>query len=65
MTTTKGRGGGGSYKGRSDKTGRWRKKRSDAVKASVRAREIRGRFRAQGRHFSDSADLVREDRDAD
>ncbi len=60
---TKGRGSGGPYKGRSAKTGRWSKKRSDAKVASSRAREIRGRFRAQGRHFSDSADLVREDRD--
>ena len=30
---------------------------------SARAREIRGRFRAAGRRFSDSAEIVREDRD--
>lgn len=39
----------------------WRKKRSDA---GVRARGIRARFRSQGRRFSDSVDVVREDRDA-
>ena len=44
-----------------NKDGTWRKKRSDA---SVRAREIRVRFRSQGRRFSDSVDVVREDRDA-
>jgi len=42
-----------------NKDGAWRKKRSDA-----RAREIRARFRSQGRHFSDSVDVIREDRDA-
>ena len=31
---------------------------------SVRAREIRGRFRAARRRFSDSSEIVREDRDA-
>ena len=30
---------------------------------SARAREIRSRFRAAGRRFSDSAEIVREDRD--
>jgi len=44
-----------------NKDGTWRKKRSDA---GVRAREIRARFRSQGRRFCDSVDVVREDRDA-
>lgn len=44
-----------------NKDGAWRKKRSDA---GVRARGIRARFRSQGRRFSDSVDVVREDRDA-
>lgn len=43
-----------------NKDGSWREKRSDA---GARAREIRARFRSQGRRFSDSAELVREDRD--
>jgi len=44
-----------------NKDGTWRKKRSDA---GIRARGIRARFRRQGRRFSDSVDVVREDRDA-
>ena len=44
-----------------NKDSTWRKKRSDA---GVRAREIRTRFRSQGCRFSDSVDVVREDRDA-
>ncbi len=32
---------------------------------SARAREIRERVRAAGRRFSDSSEIVREDRDAD
>lgn len=44
-----------------NKDGTWRKKRSDA---GVRARGIRARFRSQDRRFSDSVDVVREDRDA-
>ncbi len=45
-------------------TGRYLK-RSPERDPSTRAREIRGRFRAAGRHFSDSSEIVREDRDAD
>ena len=44
-----------------NKDSTWRKNRSDTA---VRAREIRTRFRSQGRRFSDSVDVVREDRDA-
>lgn len=44
-----------------NKDGTWRKKRADA---GERARKIRARFRIQGRRFSDSVELVREDRDA-
>jgi hypothetical protein len=44
-----------------NKDGTWCKERSDA---GVRARGIRARFSSQGRHFSDSVDVVREDRDA-
>lgn len=44
-----------------NKDGAWRKKLADA---GERAREIRARFRNGGRRFSDSAELVREDRDA-
>ncbi len=48
---------------RSATTGRY-VKRSAVKDPSTQAREIRGRFRAQGRRFSDSAEIVREDRDA-
>jgi hypothetical protein len=44
-----------------NRNGAWRKKRADA---GARACEIQVRFRSQGRSFSDSAELVREDRDA-
>lgn len=44
-----------------NKDGSWRKKRSDA---GSRAQSIRDRFKSQGRHFRDSASVVREDRDA-
>lgn len=49
------------HPGDRNKGGTWRKKRADA---GVQARAIRGRFKSQGRRFSDSTDLVREDRDA-
>lgn len=42
--------------------GAWRAKRGDA---NDRARAVRNRFRSQGRRFSDSVDLIREDRDSD
>lgn len=48
---------------RSATTGRY-VKRSPDRNPSVRAREIRDRFRAAGRRFSDSSEIVREDRDA-
>ena len=48
---------------RSATTGRFVKRSADRDPVA-QAREIRGRFRAQGRRFSDSADIVREDRDA-
>jgi hypothetical protein len=48
---------------RSATTGRY-VTRFAARDPSKRAREIRGRFRAAGRCFSDSADIVREDRDS-
>lgn len=47
---------------RSATTGRYVTRSADR-NPSARAREIRGRFRAAGRRFSDSADIVREDRD--
>ncbi len=48
---------------RSATTGRY-VTRSPDRDPSMRAREIRGRFRAAGRRFSDSSEIVREDRDA-
>ena len=48
---------------RSATTGRY-VQRSAVKDPGTQAREIRSRFRAQGRYFSDSADIVREDRDA-
>ena len=48
---------------RSATTGRYVTRSADRD-PSKRAREIRGRFRAAGRRFSDSADIVREDRDS-
>lgn len=48
---------------RSATTGRYVKRSADRD-PSTRAREIRGRFRAAGRRFSDSSEIVREDRDA-
>ena len=57
----------GAHKGstgyRSATTGRYLT-RSANRDPSTRAREIRGRFRATGRRFSDSSEIVREDRDA-
>ncbi len=47
---------------RSATTGRYVTRSADRD-PSARAREIRGRFRAAGRRFSDSAEIVREDRD--
>jgi hypothetical protein len=47
---------------RSATTGRY-VKRSAVKDPSAQAREIRSRFRAQGRRFSDSSEIVREDRD--
>jgi hypothetical protein len=47
---------------RSATTGRYVTRSADRD-PSTRAREIRGRFRAAGRRFSDSAEIVREDRD--
>ena len=47
---------------RSATTGRYVTRSADRD-PSKRAREIRSRFRAAGRRFSDSADIVREDRD--
>ena len=57
---------GGSKNGtryRSATTGRYVTRSADRD-PSKRAREIRGRFRAAGRRFSDSAEIVREDRDS-
>lgn len=48
---------------RSATTGRFVKRSADRDPVT-QAREIRGKFRAQGRRFSDSAEIVREDRDA-
>lgn len=48
---------------RSATTGRYVTRSADRD-PGTRAREIRGRFRAAGRRFSDSAEIVREDRDA-
>lgn len=48
---------------RSATTGRY-EKRSPDRDPSIRAREIRARFRTAGRRFSDSSEIVREDRDA-
>lgn len=48
---------------RSATTGRYVTRSTDGD-PSKRPREIRGRFRAAGRRFSDSADIVREDRDS-
>ena len=47
---------------RSATTGRYVNRSADRD-PSARAREIRSRFRAAGRRFSDSAEIVREDRD--
>lgn len=49
---------------RSATTGRYVTRSTDSD-PSVRAHEIRERFRAAGRRFSDSSEIVREDRDAD
>ena len=48
---------------RSATTGRYVPRSADRD-PGVRAREIRERFRAAGRRFSDSSEIVREDRDA-
>ena len=48
---------------RSATTGRYVTRSADRD-PSKRAREIRGRFRAAGRRFSDSSEIVREDRDS-
>ncbi|HEX5913966.1 MAG TPA: hypothetical protein VFY54_12620 [Rubrobacter sp.] len=48
---------------RSATTGRYVTRSADRD-PSFRAREIRGRFRAAGRRFSDSSEIVREDRDS-
>lgn len=47
---------------RSATTGRYVNRSADRD-PSARAREIRGRFRAAGRRFSDSTEIVRKDRD--
>lgn len=54
----------GSTLYRSATTGRYVTRSADRD-PSVRAREIRERFRVAGRRFSDSSEIVREDRDAD
>jgi len=54
----------GSSVYRSATTGRYIT-RSAARDPSARAREIRGWIRVAGRRFSDSSEIVREDRDAD
>ena len=47
---------------RSATTGRYVTRSAD-MDPSVRAHRIRERFRAAGRRFSDSSEIVREDRD--
>ena len=57
---------GASGKGtvyRSATTGRYVTRSADRD-SSACAREIRERFRAAGRRFSDSSEIVREDRDS-
>lgn len=51
----------GKYTVRSAKTGRFVKSRSNP---SVSARKIRDDFRAKGRTFSSSTEIIRRDRDA-
>ncbi len=54
-------GNGTGY--RNATTGRYVTRSADRD-PSARAREIRGRLRAAGRRFSDSSEILREDRDA-
>jgi hypothetical protein len=61
-TRKKGASGNGTVY-RSATTGRYVTHSADRD-PSARAREIRGRFRAAGRCFSDSSEIVRENRDA-
>lgn len=41
-----------------------RKANKDLKDYASRARAMRGRFAAEGRHFSDSSEIIRADRDS-